>query len=156
MRRLQTQQNMLEAFTGNSTEELFAEKFVKVTFRDFSNNTRMDIKGVDLKAHKIKRDRAIQYWQNNVITNYLPLINTKKKLEVEARKVENETFNFKKMVSAKRVAENLEIELSTRPMETFGQQKFSVQHQKKIFITDDENEKLQYSEEIINQINIPL
>ena len=34
----------------NISEDLFAEKFVKVTFRDFSNNTRMDIKNVDLKA----------------------------------------------------------------------------------------------------------
>ena len=52
---------MLENSTANAnpTEELFAEKFVKVTFRDFSNNTRMDIKNVDLKAQQIKRDRAI-------------------------------------------------------------------------------------------------
>lgn len=33
----------------NVGEDLFAEKFVKVSFRDFSNNTRMDIKNVDLK-----------------------------------------------------------------------------------------------------------
>lgn len=34
---------------GGASEDLFAEKFLKVTFRDYSNNTRMDIKNVDLK-----------------------------------------------------------------------------------------------------------
>jgi hypothetical protein len=52
-------QHMMENSTVNAKEELFAEKFVKVTFRDFSNNTRMDIKNVDLKAQQVKRDRAI-------------------------------------------------------------------------------------------------
>jgi len=59
MRRQQTMQQMMENSTVNAKEELFAEKFVKVTFRDFSNNTRMDIKNVDLKAQQVKRDRAI-------------------------------------------------------------------------------------------------
>lgn len=47
---------------GANRDELFAEKFHKVTFRNFSNNTRMDIKNVDLKAQQVKRDRAINYW----------------------------------------------------------------------------------------------
>ena len=34
----------------NAADELFAEKMVKVTFRDFCDNTRMDIKNVYLKA----------------------------------------------------------------------------------------------------------
>lgn len=38
-----------EATHGGSSEDLFAEKFLKVTFRDYSNNTRMDIKNVDLR-----------------------------------------------------------------------------------------------------------
>jgi hypothetical protein len=42
--------------------EIFAERLHKVNFRDFTNNTRMDIKNVDLKAKQIKRDRAINYW----------------------------------------------------------------------------------------------
>lgn len=66
MRRQTTMQAMLNNSTANS-DDLFAEKFVKVTFRDFSNNTRMDIKNVDLKNKQIKRDRAMQYWKNNVI-----------------------------------------------------------------------------------------
>jgi hypothetical protein len=88
-------------------DDLFAEKFVKVTFRDFTNNTRMDIKNVDLKAQQIKRDRAIAYWQNNVILNFLPPIDVKKKLEVEARKVENETYTYKKLASARKLEEEL-------------------------------------------------
>ena len=53
MRRDQTLQNVIEstpiAAHGGSSEDLFAEKFLKVTFRDYSNNTRMDIKNVDLR-----------------------------------------------------------------------------------------------------------
>ncbi len=66
-------------------EDLFAEKFLKVTFRDYSNNTRMDIKNVDLKNQQIKRDRMLAYWQNNVAENFLPPISDKKKLEIETR-----------------------------------------------------------------------
>jgi hypothetical protein len=36
--------------TEGENEELFAEKFQKVTFRDFTGNTGMGIKSVDLKA----------------------------------------------------------------------------------------------------------
>jgi hypothetical protein len=50
MRRHATMQSMANNSAQNISEDLFAEKFVKVTFRDFSNNTRMDIKNVDLKA----------------------------------------------------------------------------------------------------------
>ena len=32
----------------------------------------------------------MQYWQNNVIQNFLPPIDYKKKIEVEARKMEND------------------------------------------------------------------
>lgn len=53
MRRDQTLQNVIEstpiAAHGGNSEDLFAEKFLKVTFRDYSNNTRMDIKNVDLR-----------------------------------------------------------------------------------------------------------
>lgn len=38
----------------------------------------MDIKNVDLKAQQIKRDRALNYWQNNVIQNHLPQIDPRK------------------------------------------------------------------------------
>jgi hypothetical protein len=53
MRRDQTMSNVInstpEAAHGGCSEDLFAEKFLKVTFRDYSNNTRMDIKNVNLK-----------------------------------------------------------------------------------------------------------
>lgn len=42
-------QNLLNSSAKDDKEELFAEKFTKVTFRDFSNNTRFDIKNADLK-----------------------------------------------------------------------------------------------------------
>ena len=97
-------QNLLDNSHISQKDDLFAEKFIKVTFRDFSNNTRMDIKNVELKANQIKRDRAINYWQNNVIQNFLPQIDSHKRTEVEKRKVsisparianwENHYFNF--------------------------------------------------------------
>ena len=78
--------NMINHSSDNGQgEDLFAEKFLKVTFRDYSNNTRMDIKNVDLKNQKIKRDRMLAYWQNNVAENFLPPISDKKKLEIETR-----------------------------------------------------------------------
>lgn len=47
MRRMQTMQNLMDS--DMQSYEIFAERLNKVTFRDFSNNTRMDIKNVDLK-----------------------------------------------------------------------------------------------------------
>ena len=41
--------NTTEAAHGGAGADLFAEKFIKVTFRDYTNNTRMDIKNVDLR-----------------------------------------------------------------------------------------------------------
>lgn len=53
MRRELTMSNVVsqtpEASHGGASEDLFAEKFLKVTFRDYTNNTRMDIKNVDLR-----------------------------------------------------------------------------------------------------------
>ena len=54
---------------------LFAEKFNKVTFRDFTNNTRLNINNIEYAEAKVKRDRQINYWKNNVIQNFLPPIN---------------------------------------------------------------------------------
>jgi hypothetical protein len=82
-------QQMMNNSQQNMSEDLFAERFVKVTFRDFTNNTRMDIKNVDLKKGAVKRDRAMRYWQNNVIQNFLPPIDMKKKNEVDARREVN-------------------------------------------------------------------
>ncbi len=80
--------SLLEA--PQTQEELFAEKVNKITFRDFANNTRMDIKNVELKQKQIKRDRAINYWQKNVVQNFMPQIDNRKRNEIEARKEVNE------------------------------------------------------------------
>ena len=39
----------------------------------------MNIKNHDYAAQKEKRNRALNYWQNNVIANHLPPIDMKKK-----------------------------------------------------------------------------
>ena len=38
-------------------DQLFAEKFNKVVFRDFQNNTRLNIKNANYQEAKIKRER---------------------------------------------------------------------------------------------------
>jgi len=50
IRRQATMQKVIENAAQNTHNELFAEKVMKVSFRDYHNNTRMDIKNVDLKA----------------------------------------------------------------------------------------------------------
>jgi len=57
-------------------EELFAEKFNNVKFRDFHDNTRLNINNQDYKEQKEKRDRAVKYWKDRVIQEFLPPINT--------------------------------------------------------------------------------
>jgi hypothetical protein len=46
----------------------------------------MDIKNHDYAAQSHKRERALSYWQNNVIQNHLPPIDLKKKLEMQELK----------------------------------------------------------------------
>jgi hypothetical protein len=46
----------------------------------------MDIKNVDLKQQQVKRDRALNYWQNNVIMNHLPSVDRRKQKELQRRK----------------------------------------------------------------------
>lgn len=60
-------------------DHLFAEQFNKVAFRDFQNNTRLNIKNANYQEAKIKRERQINYWKNNVIHNFLPPITEKNK-----------------------------------------------------------------------------
>jgi hypothetical protein len=48
-------------------EELFAEKFNNVKFRDFHDNTRLNINNKDYQEQKEKRDRAVKYWKDRVI-----------------------------------------------------------------------------------------
>lgn len=71
---------------------------MKVSFRDYHNNTRMDIKNVDLKAQQNKRDRMMNYWNQNVAENHFPTIqiDTKKRAEMENIKQDNMTLVVKK------------------------------------------------------------
>lgn len=63
-----------------SADHMFLEHFNQVKFRDFTHNTRLNINSHDYLAQKIKRDRQISYWKNNVIQNFLPPISNKKKV----------------------------------------------------------------------------
>jgi hypothetical protein len=64
-------------------DKLFAEELNKFKVRDYQHNTRMNVKNHDYAANRDKRDRAINYWQNNIIPNHLPPIDLKKKLEMQ-------------------------------------------------------------------------
>ena len=64
-------------------EELFAERFQKVEFRNFQNTTRLNIKNTNWNDQKAKRDRANEYWKNTVIQNHLPPISSNKKAQRE-------------------------------------------------------------------------
>ena len=68
-----------------TADYLFLEKFNKVTFRDFAANTRMNTNG-DYEAQRVKRDRQISYWKNNVIQNFLPPISNKLKKASESKR----------------------------------------------------------------------
>ena len=67
MRRQVTMQNIQRLHMQQ--DELFAEKLAKVKFRDFTSNTRMDIKNVLLKKNQVKRDRALNYWNLSIGTS---------------------------------------------------------------------------------------
>ena len=72
----------LRQLTSNSAQPsadyLFKERFNKVTFRDFTHNTRLNINNNNYQDQKVKRDRQISYWKNNVIN--LPPISNKNKM----------------------------------------------------------------------------
>lgn len=65
IREKQEQTKLRETIEGKAS--LFAEEFNKFKVRDYSNNTRMNIKNQDYANMRAKRDRAINYWQNQVI-----------------------------------------------------------------------------------------
>ena len=46
----------------------------------------MNIKNQEYADQKQKRDRMMNYWQHQVCQNYLPPIDSKKKLELDSRK----------------------------------------------------------------------
>lgn len=77
----------------NHEPELFSEKFNNFKVRDYSNNTRMNIKNHNYSQQKEKRERAMNYWQNQVIQNYLPPIDQKKRQEMIELKRQASTVN---------------------------------------------------------------
>eukprot|EP00347_Sterkiella_histriomuscorum_P015643 403356248 len=65
--------------------DLFAEKMSKINFREYSNNTRLNINNIDYANQKVKRDRALKYWKSRVISNFLPPIDFRKREELNER-----------------------------------------------------------------------
>ena len=65
---------------------MLMERFNKVTFRDFQDNTRLNINNSNYAEQKVKRDRQISYWKNNVIQNFLPPISSKTKQTPEMKR----------------------------------------------------------------------
>ena len=55
-------------------EDLIGEKIKKFNVRNFQNNTRMNIKNRHYQEQQIKRDRMVNYWQNQVVPNHFPTI----------------------------------------------------------------------------------
>ena len=78
---------------------LFAEKFAKVTFRDFTNNTMFSVKNGNFQERKAKRDRMMNYWHKNVSVAHLPSIDETKRAEMLAIKEANEVHNESKIKS---------------------------------------------------------
>ena len=60
------------------SEELFAEKLGQFKVREYKDNTRLNIKNSDYAKQKEKRERAINYWSQNVANNSPPTHSEKK------------------------------------------------------------------------------
>jgi hypothetical protein len=54
--------------------------------------SRLNINNVDYTGKKEKRDRALNYWQSRVISNFLPPIDQRKRAEINMRilKIKNQ------------------------------------------------------------------
>ena len=70
----------------------------KVEFRTLErSNTRLNINNVNLAQKKENRERAINYWKDRVIQDFLPPINETKKRNVngtdKSNTVENPTVS---------------------------------------------------------------
>lgn len=64
-------------------ENSFAELCGKYKMRDFSANTRMNIKNQDyFEVGYQCRLRMVNYWKNNIVAYHLPPINIKKRKEL--------------------------------------------------------------------------
>ena len=61
-------------------DDTVGEKMQKVEFRSLDrSNTRLNINNVNHGAMKEKRERAINYWKDRVIQDFLPSINETRK-----------------------------------------------------------------------------
>ncbi len=60
----------------------------------------MDVNNKDYQAQKEKRDRAVNYWKERVISDFLPPIDTKKRDELNYRvsKMKEQSENPKAFV----------------------------------------------------------
>ena len=76
-----------------SADYLFKERFNKVTFRDFTHNTRLNINNNNYQDQKVKRDRQISYWKNNVIN--LPPISNKNKVSASPEQKRQQYLQYK-------------------------------------------------------------
>jgi len=75
----------------------------------------MQIKGVDLARKKVNRDRAINYWKENVVQNFLPPIDKKKKVEVDERVQQLKKTETRRMNSSIGVRSSFTSNLSPMP-----------------------------------------
>ena len=80
---------------------MLMERFNKVTFRDFQDNTRLNINNSNYAEQKVKRDRQISYWKNNVIQNFLPPIrnNSKGKKLSNASEMKRQLYLQRKSIT---------------------------------------------------------
>lgn len=61
-------------------DDTLGERMHKVEFRSLDrSNTRLNINNVNLAQQKEKRERALNYWKDRVIQDFLPPINETRK-----------------------------------------------------------------------------
>jgi hypothetical protein len=57
-------------------DDTLGERMQKIEFRSFDrSNTRLNINNVDLAQKKLNRERALNYWKDKVMQDFLPPIN---------------------------------------------------------------------------------
>ena len=65
------------------------ERFINFQFRQIDTyNTRLNVNNFEYAQHKEKRDRALNYWKDRVVQDFLPPIDLRKRedvLEAQAR-----------------------------------------------------------------------
>lgn len=75
-------------------DDTLGEKMQKVEFRTLErSNTRLNINNVNLAQKKENRERALNYWKDRVIQDFLPPINETRKRNVNATDKSNTVEN---------------------------------------------------------------